>query len=71
MSGPFHPFQYTVMVPRAEDPADCLSGAWDLGDCGEDWVWSWGGPEALRVSFRRETDSIAFLSRVCSISGAR
>ena len=57
-------FPYSVMVPCLdEDPSRCLANAWDLGACGEDWVWCWADFDHVRISFKRERDSIAFLSR--------
>ena len=57
-------FPYTITVLCLdEDPAHSLANAWDLGACGEDWVWCWADSDHVRVSFKREADCIAFLSR--------
>lgn len=45
-----------------EDPARCLVGAWKVGACGEDWVWSWADSDHVRISFKREADRLAFIS---------
>ncbi len=63
----FLEFPYTLTVACAEeDPAQGLAYAWELGACGEDWVWYWADPDHVRVSFKREVDSSAFLSRAPS-----
>jgi hypothetical protein len=57
-------FAHSVTVScRDDDPSFCLARAWDLGACGDDWVWSWAGSDHIRISFRREADSLAFISR--------
>jgi len=64
MEGVYFDFPHAVTVPCLdEDPSRCLANAWDFGACGEDWVWCWADFDHVRISFRRETDRIAFLSR--------
>lgn len=64
MEGTYFVFAYSVTVScRDDDPSDYLAGAWDFGACGEDWVWSWADPDHVRISFKREADSLAFISR--------
>jgi hypothetical protein len=64
MEGLYFTFPHTVTVPCGdEDPSRCLANAWDLGACGEDWVWCWADQGHLRLSFKREADSTTFLSR--------
>jgi len=64
MEGLFFEFPHTVTVSCLdEDPSRCLANAWDLGACGEDWVWCWADFDHLRISFKREPDSVVFLSR--------
>ena len=66
MDGLYFQFPHTVTVPCLdEDLAGCLAKAWDFGACGEDWVWCWADCGHLRISFRREADSLAFLAGAC------
>jgi hypothetical protein len=56
-------FAHSVtMTCRDDDPSFCLARAWDLGACGQDWVWSWADSDHVRISFKREADSLAFVS---------
>ena len=64
MDGLYFEFSHTITVPCLdEDPSHCLANAWNLGACGEDWRWRWVDSDHVRISFKREADSIAFLSR--------
>jgi hypothetical protein len=60
-----HGFVHRVIVPCLdEDPSRCLTGAWKVGACGEDWVWGWADSSHVRISFRREADRLSFISHV-------
>jgi hypothetical protein len=67
MSNSFSEFQHVVATPcLTEDPSECLARAWALGDCDEDWVWSWCEPDGIQIAFRRESDCVSFLADVGS-----
>jgi hypothetical protein len=56
-------FAHRVTVPCLDgDPSPCLVGAWNVGACGEDWVWSWTDSDHVRISFKREADRLSFVS---------
>jgi hypothetical protein len=64
MAGLYFEFPCSVTaLCHEEDLSYCLANAWDIGACGEDWVWSWSDSDHVRISFKREEDSLAFISR--------
>lgn len=69
MEGLYFEFPYSVTaLCLDEDPSHCLAGAWSLGACGEDWVWCWANADHVRISFKRASDSLAFVSQASFVA---